>query len=130
MSEKYKILRNAEKYVVSGKFAHAIKEYQKLLSKEPDEPTLLNTVGDLLLKQNSREQALEQFRRAADVYQRNGFLVKAIAVYKKIYQFDPSEPRVNESLADLYQRQGLTYEAGRHLQILIKLHAETGNLEP
>jgi pilus assembly protein FimV len=129
MSEKYKILRSAEKYVVSGKFAQAIKEYQKLLNKEPDEPTLLNTVGDLYLKQNNREQALEQFRRAAEVYLRNGFLVKAIAVYKKIYQFDPSEPRVNESLADLYQRQGLTYEASRHLQVLIQQHQENGNLE-
>ncbi len=129
MSEKYKVLRNAEKYVVTGKFAQAVKEYQKLLTKEPDEPTLLNTVGDLLLRQNSRDEALEYFRRAADVYLRNGFLVKSIAVYKKIYQFNPAEPLVNENLADLYQRQGLIYEASRHLKILIHHHSEGGNVD-
>ena len=129
MSEKYKVLRNAEKYVVTGKFPQAVKEYQKLLTKEPDEPTLLNTVGDLLLRQNDREEALEYFRRAAEVYLRNGFLVKSIAVYKKIYQFNPAEPLVNENLADLYQRQGLIYEASRHLKILIHHHAETGNVD-
>ncbi len=129
MSEKYKVLRNAEKYVVTGKFGQAVKEYQKLLTKEPDEPTLLNTVGDMLLRQNSRDEALEYFRRAADVYLRNGFLVKSIAVYKKIYQFTPAEPLVNENLADLYQRQGLVYEASRHLKILIHHHAESGNVD-
>ncbi len=129
MSEKYKVLRNAEKYVIAGKFAQAVKEYQKLLTKEPDEPTLLNTVGDLLLRQNNRDEALEYFRRAAEVYLRNGFLVKSIAVYKKIYQFNPSEPLVNESLSDLYQRQGLVYEASRHLKILIHHHAENGNVD-
>jgi pilus assembly protein FimV len=129
MSEKYKALRNAEKYVVTGKFTQAVKEYQKLLAKEPDEPTLLNTVGDLLLRQNSRDEALEHFRKAAEVYLRNGFLVKSIAVYKKIYQFTPAEPLINENLADLYQRQGLIYEASRHLKILIHHHSESGNVE-
>jgi len=129
MSEKYKVLRSAEKYVVTGKFPQAVKEYQKLLAKEPDEPTLLNTVGDLLLKQNNRDEALNYFRRAAEVYLRNGFLLKSIAVYKKIYQFSPTDNNVNESLADLYQRQGLVYEASRHLKILIHQHSESGNVD-
>ena len=120
MSEKYKILRSAEKHVLSGKVANAIREYQKLLVKEPDEPTLLNTVGDLLLRQNSREEALGYFAKAAEVYLRSGFLVKAIAVFKKIYSLNPSDSSVNEKLADLYQRQGLTFEAAKHLNQLVQ----------
>ncbi len=122
MSEKYKILRSAEKHVLSGKVASAIREYQKLLTKEPDEPTLLNTVGDLLLRHNSREEALGYFSRAAEVYLRSGFLVKAIAVFKKIYSLNPSDTAINEKLADLYQRQGLVYEAVKHLSQLVQYY--------
>ncbi len=122
MSEKYKILRSAEKHVLSGKVASAIREYQKLLTKEPDEPTLLNTVGDLLLRHNSREEALGYFSRAAEVYLRSGFLVKAIAVFKKIYSLNPSDTAINEKLADLYQRQGLVYEAVKHLNQLVQYY--------
>lgn len=122
MSEKYKILRSAEKHVLSGKVASAIREYQKLLAKEPDEPTLLNTVGDLLLRNNSRDEALGYFSRAAEVYLRSGFLVKAIAVFKKIYSLNPSDCSINEKLADLYQKQGLVYEAVKHLNQLVQFY--------
>jgi len=122
MSEKYKILRSAEKHVLAGKVPSAIREYQKLLVKEPDEPTLLNTVGDLLLRQNSRDDAIGYFGKAAEVYLRSGFLVKAIAVFKKIYSLNPSDAPVNDKLADLYQRQGLTFEAARHLNQLVQYY--------
>lgn len=120
MLDKYKILRAAEKYVIHRKFAQAVREYEKLLQVETPEPILLNTVGDLLLKQGRQDEALNYFHQVAETYHQNGFIVKAIAMYKKIHHLNPADLKINETLAGLYQKQGLCFDAARHLQTLVE----------
>lgn len=124
MLDKYNVLRNAEKLVLNQRYNHAIREYEKLLEREPEEPGLLNTVGDLLLKEERSEEAVAVFHRVAEIFTRSGFTVKAIAVYKKIFLIVPHDIEVNEALADLYQKQGLRFEAVRHLGVLADLYEE------
>jgi tetratricopeptide (TPR) repeat protein len=129
MSKKYRALRDAEKYVVARKYSLAIREYQKILQEEPDDPAILNTVGDLLFKEGRSEEALQSFRQVAELYLRSGFLLKAIAVYKKVHQVRPADEKINETLAELYQKQGLVYDAARHLSVLIRNAEERGEIE-
>jgi tetratricopeptide (TPR) repeat protein len=124
MSKKYRALRDAEKYVIARKYSLAIREYQKILQEESEEPAILNTVGDLLLKERRTEEALQHFKQVAELYLRSGFLLKAIAVYKKIHLIRPVDEKINETLADLYQKQGLVYDAARHLAVLIRAAEE------
>lgn len=120
MLDKYRILRSAEKAVIHRKFAQAIREYQRCLEFGAEDPTILNTIGDLLLKQEHSEEALAYFQRVADIYYRSGFALKAIAMYKKIHHLNPSDLKINETLAELYQKQGLNFEAARHLKTLVE----------
>lgn len=120
MLDKYRILRAAEKAVIHRKFAQAIREYQRCLELGAEDPTILNTIGDLLLKQERSGEALGYFQRVADIYYRSGFALKAIAMYKKIHHLNPSDLKVNETLAELYQKQGLNFEAARHLKTLVE----------
>src|SRR5688572_31334861 len=50
------------------------------------------------------------FRSIADHYSKDGFFLKAIAIYKKINKLDPSKLDIYAKLADLYAKQGLAME--------------------
>jgi len=108
---KARLLADAEEYVLHGKIRLAIAEYLKILSLDPEDILILNTIGDLYLQQNNPAEANRFFHQVADRYARDSFFLKAIAVYKKILKSDPDNFEINSTLASLYARQGLTLEA-------------------
>jgi tetratricopeptide (TPR) repeat protein len=115
---KAKALQEAEKAVAQGKIAQAIKQYQIILDNDPSDLALLNTVGDLYIRDRNIPEGLRQFNRLAEAYVREGFNVKAIAIYRKISKVDPNSIETLVKLADLYQQQGLSREAReQYLQV-------------
>ncbi|MGD2114421.1 MAG: hypothetical protein PVG07_05175 [Acidobacteriota bacterium] len=117
-TSREKVVKNAEKYVSRGKIASAIKEYLKVLDEDPDDISTLNRVGDLYARIDRNSEAIELFSQIAERYADDGFLVKAIAIYKKIIKLDPTLLEIYEQLADLYHRQGLVNEARTQYQVL------------
>ncbi|MBI1941458.1 MAG: tetratricopeptide repeat protein [Acidobacteria bacterium] len=111
---KAKAMQEAEKYVIQGKIPHAIKEYKRILEKEPSDLTLLNTIGDLYFREKNISEALNHFRQLADAYVKEGFTVKAIAIYKKIIKLEPNSVDPLLKIAELYTIQGLSREARDH----------------
>src|SRR5258708_19655383 len=108
---KAKALQEAEKSVSQGKTAQAIKQYLVVFEKEPTDLALLNTVGDLYVRDKNMPEALKYFHKLADSYTQEGFTVKAIAIYKKISKLDPSGVDVLLKMAELYTVQGLARQA-------------------
>jgi len=108
---KAKHVEVAQKFLHQGKIAQAVTEYQIILKHEPKDQVTLMTVGDLFVRQGETFQALEYFERLAQIYLADGFLTKAIAIYKKITKLAPEEMRPVERLADLYVQQGVMSEA-------------------
>ncbi len=108
---KARALQEAEKSVAQGKIAQAIKLYQDILDSDPSDLSLLNTVGDLYVRDRNISEGLKQFHKLAAAYVRDGFNVKAIAIYKKISKVDPNTVDTFLKLAELYQLQGLNREA-------------------
>jgi tetratricopeptide (TPR) repeat protein len=108
---KAKALQEAEKSVAQGKIPQAIRQYLEILENDPSDLTLLNTVGDLYIRERNITEGLKQFHRLAEAYVREGFNVKAIAIYRKISKIDPNSVEVLLKLAELYQLQGLSREA-------------------
>ena len=129
MRDKHKILRAAEKYVLDQKFSAAIGEYRKLLEVEPDEPTLLNIVGDLLVRQGKPQEALKNFQKVVEIFLNRGFASKAIAMLKKTLWIAPQDMLARESLADLYHKQGLQFDAVRELRYLVDHYEEANNVD-
>ncbi|MEM8929820.1 MAG: tetratricopeptide repeat protein, partial [Acidobacteriota bacterium] len=81
--KREKVIKAAEKYVSKGKLEAAIKEYRKVLAQSPDDINTLNRVGDLYARAGKPDEAIKLFAQIAERYTRDGFLVKAIAIYKK-----------------------------------------------
>jgi tetratricopeptide (TPR) repeat protein len=109
--QKSKHVEAAQRFLHQGKVAQAVAEYQVVLKHEPKDQVTLMTVGDLFVRQGETFQALEYFERLAQIYLADGFLTKAIAIYKKIAKLAPEETRPVERLADLYVQQGVMSEA-------------------
>jgi tetratricopeptide (TPR) repeat protein len=112
--DKAKILKNAEKYVLQGKIPAAIAEYQKILGFDPDDLSILNSIGDLYVRMGNTAEGLNYFQRLAMGFYDSGFKVKAIAIFKKITKLNPYSIEAHRHLAELYALQGLMNEAQTH----------------
>ena len=108
---KAKALQEAEKSVIQGKISHAIRQYYDIFETDPSDVILLNTIGDLYIRDKNISEGLRQFYRLAGAYVQEGFTVKAIAIYKKIVKLEPDSVEPLLRLAELYQIQGLAREA-------------------
>ena len=122
---KAKLLEEAERYVLHGKIQQAISEYLKVIAIDPNDVLILNTIGDLCLRQNKVSEANKYFSQVAENYVRNNFFLKAIAVYKKILNADPNNLEINSTVASLYARQGLSIDArNQYLRVASLLEQE------
>src|SRR5580704_3105099 len=119
---KSKFVEAAQKLLNQGKVAQAIAEYQQILTYEPRDQVTLMTIGELYIRQGETFQAIDYFERLAQLFVGDGFLTKAIAVYKRIAKLAPEEIRPLEKLADLYVQQGVMSEARPLFVQLAEIH--------
>ncbi|MBN1272804.1 MAG: tetratricopeptide repeat protein [Candidatus Aminicenantes bacterium] len=109
--ERNKIIAQAEKYIKKGKILDAIGVYEKLITSDEQDISIRNTIGDLYLKANKKNKAIEQYKSIAEHCEEQGLSSKAIAIFKKISKLDPDDIQVSKRLADLYSSQGFLSEA-------------------
>jgi tetratricopeptide (TPR) repeat protein len=126
---KAKALQEAHKYVAQGKTAKAIKQYEWIIEKDPSDLILLNVIGDLHAQENNVSQALKYFYKLADVYTREGYKVKAIAIYKKISKLDREKVEPLLRLAELNSSQGLAREAREQYKNAFEFFERKGQKE-
>ncbi len=126
---KSKFVETAQKLLNQGKVAQAIAEYQQILKHEPRDQVTLMTIGELYIRQGETFQAIDYFERLAQLFVGDGFLTKAIAVYKRIAKLAPEEIRPLEKLADLYVQQGVMSEARPLFLQLAEIHLKN-NRQP
>ena len=126
---KSKFVESAQKLLNQGKVPQAIAEYQQILKYEPKDQVTLMTIGELYIRQGETFQAIDYFERLAQIFVGDGFLTKAIAVYKRIAKLAPEEIRPLERLADLYVQQGVMSEARPLFLQLAEIHLKN-NRQP
>jgi pilus assembly protein FimV len=119
---KSKYVEAAQRLLNQGKVPQAIAEYQQILKYEPKDQVTLMTIGELYIRQGETFQAIDYFERLAQLFVGDGFLTKAIAVYKRIAKLAPEEIRPLEKLADLYVQQGVMSEARPLFLQLAEIH--------
>ena len=127
---KAKALQEAEKYVSQGKIPQAVKQYKQIVNRDPSDLALLNTIGDLYVRERNMPEALDQFYRLAEAYVEEGFTVKAIAMYKKISKLSGKSVDPLLRLAELYQLQGFAREAREQYFQAVEFYRKKGQDEP
>ncbi len=128
-SSRDQLLQSAEKYVAKGKLDQALKDYLRVLEENPKDIATLNRVGDLYVRMNRQADSIPFFTRIADFYSKDGFFLKAIAIYKKINKIDPARLEVYERLAELYHKQGLVQDSRSQYQVLADHYQKNNRLK-
>lgn len=103
--------KNAQKFLAAGKIQPAIDEYLKLLHDTPNDWNLTLQVAELYVASGQSAQAIPLLQRVAEHNGAEGFLLKAIAMYKRIHKLDPGLVETRIRLSEFYLRQGLVTEA-------------------
>ncbi len=116
--DKNTVMKEAQKFVARGQYDRAIAEWKKLLRESPHDANLYNTIGDLCLKKDAKADAVEAYRRAADILASDGFTSKAIALYKKTLNINPRNIEVYLALGDLNAEKGITGNALENYKIV------------
>lgn len=110
-SPKDKYLESAQKFIVKGQIDRAIKEYEQVVSLDPDDVKQRQRLAELLVRANRRDEAIRQYQAIGSYYDKNAFFLKAIAVHKQIQKLDPQNIDNSLTLATLSEKHGLTGNA-------------------
>jgi len=121
-----KVKQDADKLEKAGRLDQAIVLYRQVVEDNPRDWNTINKIGDLYAKMNKVREASQEYAKVADFYARDGFLLKAIAIWRKINKLDTSAPEPYLSLAELYAKQGLMSEAKSHYQIVVDEYIKRG----
>jgi pilus assembly protein FimV len=122
--DKNTVAKEAQKFTAKGQYDKAIAEWKKLLRETPHDANLYNTIGDLCLKKNSKAEAVDAYRRAADILAQDGFTSKAIALYKKVLNIDNNQAEVHLALGDMHAEKGLTGNALENYKYVADLYTQ------
>jgi tetratricopeptide (TPR) repeat protein len=123
-----KVKQDADKLEKAAKFDQAILLYRQLVDDNPRDWNTIKKIGDLYVRLNRNREAIGEYAKVAEFYAQDGFLLKAIAIWKQINKLDPStlEPYLN--LADLYAKQGLMMEAKSQYQVVVDEYIKRGKM--
>lgn len=126
---KNKFLRAAEKYALQGRFEQAVTQYLKVIQETPDDPNTLSVIGDLYTRLGQPKEAVRYYTRVAEYYRNFNYLPKAIAIYRKIIQLEPTNFDLALMLANLCDEEGQKSDALRQYQDLAQKYQKAGDLD-
>lgn len=110
MIDKASLIKEAQKHLSKGHIGKAIVEWEKLVNAYPDGNTF-NYIGDLYLKKGDKQPALAAFHKASNAFKKEGFTLKALAIYKKILNINPSDADALYALGELNEEKNMMTDA-------------------
>ena len=121
-----KLKQDADKLEKAGKLDQAIALLKQVVDDNPRDWNIVKKIGDLYVRLNKMREAMVEYQKVADFYAKDGFHLKAIAIWKQINKLDATalEPYVN--LAELYGKQGLLMEAKSQYQYVVDEYLKRG----
>jgi len=126
---KNKLIANAQKFVQKGQHEKAIREYNKILDADPREERIRLKVAELYARVGKVSEAIDSYLYVANSYSKQGFYLKAVAVFKQILKVDPDYLDGTLRLAELYQQLGLVSDAMLQFQRLVEHYEQAGQVE-
>ena len=105
MPDISKRLEKAEKYLQKNRLNAAIEEYLAAWKEDPANDTVAEIVGDLYVRQNQAERALECYGHLFDKHTERNDGSKAILLFRKMAKLGEKDPARMLTLARFQEKQ-------------------------
>ena len=115
MAELNEVKRKVAELEVHGAINEAIRHSLSAIEEFPNEGSLYNKLGDLYVKTDQLEKALEIYERGIDVFRQETYYPNAIALAKKILRHDPNRTELYGLLGELHKLLDQRGEAANYL---------------
>ena len=126
LTRKDKHLASAQKFVERGQLDRARDEYARVVLDDPTDTRTWLKLAEIHVRRGEIGDAREIYLRTAELYVAQGFVTKAVTVYKSVLKLTPGMPHVRERLADAYRQLGLVSDALRELGLAADEHQQRG----
>jgi len=100
--ERLSFKDEAHRALSRGEWRKALESFQKHCAQQPGDLRSRLKVAELLERSGQKKEAVQMYRKVAEAYAQDGFLLQAISINKVILRIDPFSKDVNERLAELY----------------------------
>ena len=103
--------------------------YLNLIKKEPGNAKAHLKLAELYQKAGDKKKAISQYLAAAEIFLKNNFYARAMAIYKQVPKQDPSLDHVYLKIADIYKNMGFLGDAFAQYRILLQHYDSLGQKE-
>jgi tetratricopeptide (TPR) repeat protein len=100
-----------------------------LAKKDPENANAHVKLAEIYQKKGEQQKAISEFLLAADIYTKNQFYSRAIAMYKQISKKDPLLEYVYLKMAEIYREKGCLADACVQYRILAEYYENLGEKE-
>ena len=127
ISKKDKLIEEAQKFALRGQFDKAAKAYEQILATEPAAISQRQKLAELLIKCGRSDDARKELETIGKHFAKNGFYLKAIAVYKQLQKLFPADISLSLTLAELNEKHGLIANSLSEYKLVYEYHEKGGN---
>jgi tetratricopeptide (TPR) repeat protein len=122
-----KLKKKAAEFEQKKQFDKALEVYLQIISyaedKDERDVTVYNRVGDLYLRLNKADQAVNYYEQAVDLYTDGGYLNNAIALCNKILRHAPARHQIYYKLGKISAKKGFNSDAKKNfLEYADRMH--------
>lgn len=116
-------------YVETRQLEKALHTYQQVARLSPDNPEVIQRVGQVLEHLAQWPEAARTYVRAADAYLRLRDVSQAVELWQKAVILDPENLEAHRNLSKAYQSQQDVRRAARHNLIIARVLATKGRID-
>ena len=122
-----KLKKKAAEFEQKKQFDRALEVYLQIIEhsegQEDRDVTVFNRVGDLYLRLNKADQAVNYYEQAVDLYTEGGYLNNAIALCNKILRHAPARHQIYYKLGKISAKKGFNSDAKKNfLEYADRMH--------
>ena len=101
-------------------------KYLDLVLKEPGNAKAHLKLAEFYQKKGEKQKSISEYLQAADIFAKNSFYARAMAIYKQLPKQDPSLDHVYLKIADIYRKMGFLGDAFAQYRILVQHYDSLG----